>query len=102
MSRFAMLNLWKKYKQDKAAGKAAPGETCRRGSKPRDLTALKEKLRDVPLKLRTTQRSVAAAIGLPRSTFARNMDRLGLKAWTKGGLALTELEEVAREEAGGR
>ena len=81
-SRFAMKNLRKQFKQEKAEGKRSPGESCRRFRKRRDLTTAKEKLQDVPLKLRTTQKAVAAAVGLSQATFARHMDDLGLKKQT--------------------
>ena len=80
----AMLNLWKRYQQQKAAGVAVPDVSCRRkGNNKRDLSQQKEALQSIPLKLRTTQRSVAASIDLPKTTFRRRMKNLGVKSYSR-------------------
>ncbi|CAN0422202.1 unnamed protein product, partial [Ascophyllum nodosum] len=82
-SRRAMLNLWKRYAEQKSAGVAVPDVSCRRRGSARDLTQQKEALQSMPLKQRTTQRSVAAAIDLPKTTFRRRMKDLGVKSHTR-------------------
>ncbi|CAM9338776.1 unnamed protein product, partial [Scytosiphon promiscuus] len=82
-SRYAMAHLWKTYQQEKAAGVSNPAAKCKRHKTKQDLTAAKEKVSQLPLNLRTTQRVVAAAIGLPRATFGRRLSDLGLKRTTR-------------------
>eukprot|EP00903_Cladosiphon_okamuranus_P008822 g8449.t1 len=82
-TRHSMARLWKQYKKEKADGVPNPGAQSRRagraGRKPMDLTPFIEALRNIPLKLRTTQRSIAAAIGMKLSTFHNHMEDLGVK-----------------------
>ena len=86
-TRHTMARLWKHYQQEKAAGKSSPAVNNRRkgnsGGKSKDLTPFKEALRDIPLKLRTTQRLIAAALGMSRTTFQRHMKDLGVKPHTR-------------------
>ncbi|CAM9612780.1 unnamed protein product [Pylaiella littoralis] len=82
-SRRAMSNLWKKYQAQKAAGEAVPDLSCRRRGSARDLTQHKEALRLIPLEQRTTERSAAASIGLPKTTFRRRMKDLGVESHTR-------------------
>ena len=80
----AMLNLWKRYQQQKAAGVVVPDVSCRRrGNNKRDISQQKEALQSIPLKLRTTQRSVAESIDLPKTTFRRRMKNLGVKSHSR-------------------
>ncbi|CAB1098006.1 unnamed protein product [Ectocarpus sp. CCAP 1310/34] len=70
------------YTQHKA-GVASPKIENRRmgnsGRKGIPLEELRERLRDIPLN-RTTQRRLAAALGIPKSTLHRNPKALGLRA----------------------
>ena len=82
-SRYAMAHLWKTYQQEKAAGASNPGAECKRHEVQPDLHIFKEKVGQILLKLRTTQKTLASAIGMPKSTFARHMSDLGLKPNTR-------------------
>ena len=60
--------------------------TCRNkrfgnsGRKPVDFAKLNEALREVPLKNRTTQRAVAAELGISQQVRERNLDKIGIHA----------------------
>ena len=45
-----------------------------------DVKDFKEALEDMPIRNRTTQRGLAAAVGIPQSTLFRNLQKLGLRA----------------------
>lgn len=74
--------MWQRYKKQKDDGVAAVDLRCKRGGnsgwKGLDLTVAREKLLQIPLKNKTTSRSVAAHLGIPRTTLARNLKKLGL------------------------
>ncbi|CAN0514412.1 unnamed protein product, partial [Ectocarpus sp. 12 AP-2014] len=78
---------WKEYKRQKAEGVQSPDLHNHRknnsGQKGVDLAALIEKLKDVPLKNRTTIRGVAAALDIPKSTLFRNLQKLGLRSCSR-------------------
>ncbi|CAN0470297.1 unnamed protein product, partial [Ectocarpus sp. 12 AP-2014] len=76
-TRFTMTRLWKQFQEEKAVGKSGPGGNS--GRKRRDMAPYVQELHQIPLKLRTTLRSTAAAIGLSKSTFRRRMPFLGVK-----------------------
>ncbi|CAB1099225.1 unnamed protein product [Ectocarpus sp. CCAP 1310/34] len=73
-----------RYDTQHKAGVASPQiENRRKGNSGRKgipLEELKERLRDIPLNDRTTQRRLAAALGIPKSTLHRNLKVLGLRA----------------------
>ena len=52
----------------------------RSGRKGIDLQNLRDKLKTVPIKNRTTHRGLAAALNIPKSTLQDNLKELGLKA----------------------
>ncbi|CAN0453030.1 unnamed protein product, partial [Ascophyllum nodosum] len=76
--------LWTKYDQQHKAGVANPQLANRRkgnsGQKGVDAEELRVRLRDIPLNDRTTQRRLAAALGIPYSTLFDNLKKLGLRA----------------------
>ena len=82
-SQRAMSDLWKNYRTQKDAGVAVPDVSCRRRRVAKDLTQHRAAMETTPLKLRTTQRRVAAAIGLPKTTFRRRMKELGVKSHSR-------------------
>ncbi|CAM9470411.1 unnamed protein product [Ascophyllum nodosum] len=51
----------------------------RSGRKGIDLQALRDKLKTVPIKSRTTHRALAAALNIPKSTLQDNLKEFGLK-----------------------
>jgi transcriptional regulator of acetoin/glycerol metabolism len=76
--------VWAKHEQREAAGDPSAyignnrkGNSGRKGI---DLEDLRTRLRDIPLNERTTQRRLAAALGIPQPTLFRNLEKLGLKA----------------------
>ncbi|CAM9193864.1 unnamed protein product [Pylaiella littoralis] len=79
-----MARLWKRFQAEKAAGTLNPTMSCRRtGRKARDLTPFMKALHDIPLKLRMSQRGIAAALGLPTTTLTRYMKNHGIKPHTR-------------------
>ena len=74
--------VWKLYKEQKDAGIASPNlrnkRVAKSGPTGHNWEELREKLRHVPLKNRTTQRAVAAHLGIPHTTLTRNLQKLGL------------------------
>ena len=76
--------VWKRYKEQKDAGIAAPSFRNKRGGnlgrKGIDLEELRDKLRHIPLKNRTTQRAVTAQLGISHTTLTENLKKLGLHA----------------------
>eukprot|EP00903_Cladosiphon_okamuranus_P006869 g6690.t1 len=76
--------LWMRYDTQHKAGVSSPQiENRRKGNSGRKgipLEELKERLQDIPLNDRTTQRGLAAALGIPKSTLHRNLKALGLRA----------------------
>ena len=83
-SRKQVATVRKRYKEQKDAGIAAPSLRSKRGEnsgkKGIDLEELRDKLRHKPLKNRTTQRAVAAQLGIPHTTLTDNLKKLGLYA----------------------
>ncbi|CAM9635575.1 unnamed protein product, partial [Ascophyllum nodosum] len=67
-SRKQVTTVWQRYKEQKDAGIAAPSLRNKRGGnsgrKGIDLEELRDKLRHIPVKNRTTQRAVAAQLGI--------------------------------------
>lgn len=82
-NRYTISALWKEYQQRKAAGEMSPDlRNKRRGKSGRkgiDLDSLRAALKEIPIKNRTTQRAVAAALGIPKTTLQRNLKKLGLR-----------------------
>ena len=76
--------LWRRYDQQHKAGVASPQLANRRkgnsGQRGIPLEELRARLRDIPLNDRTTQRRLAAALGVPLTTLHRNLKALGLRA----------------------
>ena len=74
----------KKHDEQKQAGVAHPQlESCRKGKcgqKRMNIQELRERLRDIPLSDRTTQRRLASALGIPSSRLHDNLEKLGLRA----------------------
>ena len=83
-SRKQVTTMWKRCKEQKDAGIAAPSLRNKRGGnsgrKGIDLEELRDKLRHIPLKNRTIQRAVAAQLGIPHTTPTDNLKKLGLHA----------------------
>ena len=69
--------VWKLYKEQEDAGIASPNlrnkRVAKSGPKGHNWEELREKLRPIPLKNRTTQRAVAAHLGIPHTTLTRNL-----------------------------
>lgn len=82
-NRYTIAKLWKEYGKQKSNGVVDPDLSSRRkgnsGHKGIDLEHFREALAQIPMKNRTSQRSLAAALGMPRSTLFNNLDKLGLK-----------------------
>ncbi|CAB1117614.1 unnamed protein product [Ectocarpus sp. CCAP 1310/34] len=78
---------WKLYNQKKEAGEEDPDLHNKRkgnsGQKGLDIATLKEALQDIHLKNRTTIRSIAAALGIPKSTLFDNLNNLGLRSCSR-------------------
>ncbi|CAN0473195.1 unnamed protein product, partial [Scytosiphon promiscuus] len=55
------------------------------GRRRADWESLTAAVSEIPLNDRTTQRTFAAALGIPRSTFRNNLKRLGLRT-SRGSL----------------
>lgn len=76
--------LWMRYETQRKAGVASPKIGNLRkgnsGQKGIPIEELRERLRDIPLNDRTTQRRLAAALGVPKTTLHRNLKALGLRA----------------------
>lgn len=83
-SRYQVMGVWKRYKQQKEDGVVAIDLRNRRrgnsGRKGIDVAKLNEALLEVPLKNRTTQRAVAAQLGIPQQTLHQNLKKLGMRA----------------------
>lgn len=82
-NRYTIAKLWKEYGKQKSNGVVDPDLSSRRkgnsGHKGIDLEHFREALAQIPMKNRTSQRSLAAALGMPRSTLFNNLEKLGLK-----------------------
>ncbi|CAM9144343.1 unnamed protein product, partial [Laminaria digitata] len=82
-----ITRLWKQYQQQVADGVANIDlHNKRRGNSGRkgiDTAKLKEALRDAPLKNRTTQRAVAAELGISQTVLQRNLGKPGMRASTR-------------------
>ena len=75
--------LWRKYDEQHQTGATHPqlangrkGKNGRKGIPVEDLLA---RLRDIPLNDRTTQRRLAAALGIPQATLPNNLKALELR-----------------------
>ena len=75
--------LWRKYDEQHQAGVAhrqlADGRKGKSGRKGILIEELRARLRDIPLNDRTTQRRLAAALGIPQATLRNNLKALGLR-----------------------
>ncbi|CAM9980554.1 unnamed protein product [Laminaria digitata] len=82
-NRSTIAKLWKEYGKQKSNGVVDPDLSSRRkgnsGHKGIDLEHFREALAQIPMKNRTSQRALAAALGMPRSTLFNNLEKLGLK-----------------------
>ncbi|CAN0382926.1 unnamed protein product [Pylaiella littoralis] len=91
---------WRLYQQKKEAGEQNPDlSNKRKGNSGRtgiNIPVLVEKLAEIPLKNRTTQRSIAAALGIPKTTLVRNLKQLGLRACSRFLKPL--LTDIAKEK----
>ncbi|CAN0383563.1 unnamed protein product, partial [Pylaiella littoralis] len=76
--------LWRRYDTQHKAGVSSPQLANRRngnsGRKGIPIEELRERLRDIPLNNRTTQRRLAAALEIPLTTLHKNLKALGLRA----------------------
>ncbi|CAM9100244.1 unnamed protein product [Laminaria digitata] len=83
-NRHTIASLWKVYVLQKSDGVVSPNLRSKRvgncGRKRVNLESLTAAIPEIPLKDRTTQRTFAAALGIPRTTFRNNLQRLGLRA----------------------
>ncbi|CAN0565666.1 unnamed protein product, partial [Laminaria digitata] len=82
-SIYQVRSVWNRYKQQKADGVDIDLRNRRfgnSGQKGVDVEKVKETIRDVPLKNRTTQRAVAAQLGISTSSLQRNLGKLGMRA----------------------
>ncbi|CAB1110340.1 unnamed protein product [Ectocarpus sp. CCAP 1310/34] len=79
--------LWVRYEAQRKAGVARPKiGNLRKGNSGRKgipIQELRERLRDIPLNDRTTQRRLAAALGIATTTLFDNLKALGLRAHSK-------------------
>lgn len=75
--------IWRLYKSQKDEGIVNPClRSKRRGNSGRkgiDIDYYRELLKHIPLKNRTTQRALAGALGIPRTTLQKNLKKLGLR-----------------------
>ena len=83
--RKTVSKFWREQNKQKAACVQSPDLHNRQkgniGQKEGvDITALVELLKEIPLKNRTTVRSIAAALNVPRSTLFRNLEKLVLRS----------------------
>ncbi|CAN0523075.1 unnamed protein product, partial [Laminaria digitata] len=83
-SRYQILRVWKRYKQQKKADGVDIDLRNRRfqnsGRKGIDTEKILEILETVPLKNRTTQRALANEVGLAQQGLQQNLKKLGLRA----------------------
>lgn len=83
-NRRVIARLWTCYQHQKAAGVLSPDLHNKRrgnsGRKGHNIDALRQTLKDIPIKNRTTLRGLAAALGIPKTTLVRNLEKLGLRA----------------------
>ena len=80
----SIKRLRRKYNEQHQAGVAHPqlanGRKGKSGRKGIPIEELRARLRDIPLNDRTTQRRLAAALGIPQATLHNNFKALGLRA----------------------
>ena len=82
-SRYQILRVWKRYKQQKADGADIDLRNRRyqnSGRKGIDTAKILEIIESVPLKNRTTQRALAKEVGLTQLGLQQNLKKLGLRA----------------------
>ncbi|CAM9858498.1 unnamed protein product, partial [Ascophyllum nodosum] len=78
-----VTGVWKRYKQQIQNGEDVNlrngrfGHSGRRGV---DVEKVKEALKTIPMKNRTTMRALASELGMTRTTLNRNLPKLGLRA----------------------
>lgn len=87
-NRHSIAKLWKEYTKQKGAGVVDPDLSSRRkgnsGHKGINLVHFREALERIPEKQRTSQRALAEALGMPRSTLSNNLKKLGLRFPARG------------------
>lgn len=82
-SIYQVRSVWNRYKQQDADGSDINLRNKRFGNSGRksiDFDKAKEALLEVPLKNRTTQRAVAAQLGMSQQVLQRNLKKLGMRA----------------------
>lgn len=76
-NRLTIASLWNSYQLQAEVGVQDPdigtGRRGKSGRKGINLDNLREALKEIPIKRRTTQRGVAAAFGIPRTTLRDNI-----------------------------
>lgn len=78
-----VTGVWKRYQRQKEDGveiSVRNGRFGRSGRRGTDLEKVREALKDIPMKNRTTLRSLAYELGLPKTTLINNLKALGLRA----------------------
>ncbi len=87
ISWHSVSRLWRNYTTQKGQGVLDPNLGSKRkgnsGRKGVNIEELKEKLRQIPQRNRTSQRALAAQLGIPKSTLSGNLDKLGVKYYKK-------------------
>ena len=83
-SRYQVMGVWRRFEQQKTDGVMDINLRNNRGGhsgrKRIDIDKYKEKLQEVPLKNRTTQRNVAKQLGLSQQTLRNNLKHLGMSS----------------------
>ena len=83
-SRYQVMGVWRRFEQQKTDGVMDINLRNNRGGhsgrKRIDIDKYKEKLEEVPLKNRTTQRNVAKQLGLSQQTLRNNLKHLGMRS----------------------
>ncbi len=87
ISWHSVSRLWRNYTTQKGQGILDPNLNSKRkgnsGRKGINIEELKEKLRQIPQGSRTSQRALAAQLGIPKSTLNGNLEKLGVKYYKK-------------------
>ncbi len=87
ISWHSVSRLWRNYTAQKSQGILDPNLDSKRkgnsGRKGVNIEELKERLRQIPQRSRTSQRALAAQLGIPKSTLNGNLEKLGVKYYKK-------------------
>ncbi len=87
ISWHSVSRLWRNYTTQKSQGILDPNLDSKRkgnsGRKGVNIEELKEKLSHIPQRNRTSQRALAAQLGIPKSTLSGNLEKLGVKHYKK-------------------